>query len=325
MNWKVEEAIECLDDVYSPNSYILDGKIVTEENLDQFLRIVCQAKNRNQRNALFKKEFLLGFLKDSENVVSTIAYFIQDNFFIPIIGFLNDIDNKDLEAWLEYESGRNQSISPWFRLSYVNEKYRDEPRYSPDSFDVYPADKVRADLLEIMINRSYYFFDNKYKDETFSKFAKRHKKGLIAYPIDLDNLYYLYLTSELVELVGFQVFEIKSLHESVMYCEENGLDDLLIKVSNNLFFGSRNRKQQNKYFIFALCEKLKQKHFGTRETFRVVGNYLFNESSSVHRRYYEIQKELKAKNYSIDEIIRTYKLERKLRKALNDIVPEKFN
>jgi len=107
-------------------------------------------------------------------------------------------------------------------------------------------------------------------------------------------------------------------------CEEGNFDDLLSKVTNKLLLGPLNRKRQDRYFIFALCEKLKQNKIGTRESFRRVAKHLGSyKATTIHRRFYEIQDELKENNYSVEEVIRIYKLGDKLDKALEKIVSEK--
>ncbi len=125
-----------------------------------------------------------------------------------------------------------------------------------------------------------------------------------------------------VGFLAFNVTKFRSLVSSLYYnpntpqADKSLLSELAALLYNPLF----NRDiitQRGYWLIYLLVETLRQKGYGTRESFRKVAKHLRNKPSSIERRYFEKKMEAKENELTLDKIIKQFWLHRALEENLS--------
>ena len=80
-------------------------------------------------------------------------------------------------------------------------------------------------------------------------------------------------------------------------------DKSLNEITRSLvkFRSARNKKKN--YFLYCLCEKLYLENFGRRKSFKIVATSQSLPWKTVHRRFYDIQKEMKKNGIRFKDLI----------------------
>jgi hypothetical protein len=118
--------------------------------------------------------------------------------------------------------------------------------------------------------------------------------------------------ARLVRFLAFNIAQFRYLASDLYYnpykSEEN--KKFLAELTTILLDPDLNRNEITKrrnWLIYTLVETLKKK-YTIRDTYKKVGKHLNNSPKSIHRRYFDMKKEAKEKNLTLEDIIKQFGL-----------------
>jgi hypothetical protein len=205
------------------------------------------------------------------------------------IDFLENPTTKSLSSL----KGREQVLSASDVMKYIDlfEGYG-VPIWKQLEKAIYKPDELTYEFLNALLD--YKVMASAYLEEEI---------------LDLKKL-----LIHVVERAGFLAFNIRrfrSLVSSLYYNpntpqEDKGLLSELAALLYNPIFNRDIITQRGHWLIYFLVETLRQKGYGTNESFRKVAKHLHNKPSSIERRYFEKKMEAKEKEFTLDKIINQF-------------------
>jgi len=266
LKWDVETTNKCIEDLFSDDSEVIDGNIVKDKTVCDFLRICTKSKFYPINDQRIYKFFRDTFTGDIEE---TLIYFYNDYFFGPIIDYLRRIEKLSIDNTIKTDVD-DYPIDHSFYNAMTCTQYS----------TYFQAQKSIGFPIEVLILN----YSKKTKqDETFTAIE---------------------LVSKLIPKIGFKVFQseymsfnIVELHQSRSYKE-------LRIIANNLLSYCILKTKQDPELIYCLCYRLWLEDYGRRESFRIAGACLNIPYGSAHRRFYDVQEKLKKKGLRYEDIVK---------------------
>lgn len=266
----------CVKDLFLKNSPVIDGKIVKKKVVGEFLRVCIQfrtLKGKEKEYPLVITGEVIKFFYDnfkSLDPIKTLLYFFKDSFFAPVLFYLDQIYLCDLV----YPYPKNFKFSRQHGLS---------------------------NFYCLLTDLGYF----NYLDNSESK---THTIGTLveiyAASTDLDiDEYALSVAPDLINQIGYRIFAASIFRDSIVNSENMRRDRGLNLITSSLgkYRAARNKKKN--YFIYCLCQRLYDENYGRRKSFKIVAEGLSLPSGTVHRRFYDVEKEMKQRGISYRGLI----------------------
>jgi len=273
LNWDTELTRKCLESTFSDTN-IIDGNIVLEEDVSDFLRLCINT----DLDGLTISKFFRGNFTNLNKINETLRYFYHDTFFSYLVYF--------------------------FRSSFPKIFIKDNGKYGEYSFNymIY----VESGFSDWELRRSV--------DCPLELIIEGFRvKELDKYKCATDVI------SPLIPELGFRIFKSQYVLDEILEMQDLQYYRCLDKVAKNINSYFINWRKKTKYKNYYLCDRLYMEALcGRRESFRIVAKMLNIPEKSSHRRFYDVQKELKDKGMKIDNVLsieEIYQLDRSIERV----------
>lgn len=278
LNWDIKETEQAVIELLDYPSLV---------DIEGFLMICASAKNPKDR---WKKiiEFLLSTLEG--DLTKTVIILVKGDTCFSCVAKFNFYDLKNSHV---IKPVKNKKLPRLHHQRSFICTHSSEIAVIPN----WVKHDVRSDRL------SHQFVDIFISDR-YRKFAQNYDPSEFLNPRDL--------LIEVIGKVGLSAFNVgyfRDLATSLGYGPS--YDSFVRKLHQALIhpFVNRNEITLHKYWlIYVLVEKLRERGFGLRESFRKAARMLDQETSSIHTRYFERKKEVKEHNLKLKEIIEQFHL-----------------
>ena len=200
----------------------------------------------------------------TSDIEETLVYFYNDTFFGPVISYLHLIEESPNRFKLMDATMENNFLAV-LMLDLDMDKYQVQK-----SID-FP--------IEILIDNC----------------ARNTNQDV--YSLTLG------LVPKIITKIGFKVFQSEYVTENLLEYVDISYYKPLEKVATSLKSYYTNIKKQQHYYNYCLCERLWLGDYGRRQSFRIAAAIQDIPSTSAHRRYYDVLKELKEKGIRYEELI----------------------
>jgi len=265
LKWEVDITNKCLDNLFSDDAEVIDGNIVKDETVCDFLRICIKSKFYPIREQSVYNFFRNTF---SGDIVETVLYFYNDFFFGLTIEYLRVLESLTI----------NTKLNPKIEYSTMNSFY----------------DAMTSSLLiSSEAERSI--------DFPIDVLIYNHARQTNNNEYDLT----LEIVNKLTPRIGFKVFRSQYVTENLLYFTGVSRGLQLEQVVSSLKSYYTSIKKHQRYYSYCLCERLWLAGYGRRLSFKLAAEIQGKPSSSVHRRFYDVLNELKKQGLHYQDLIST--------------------
>lgn len=292
LNYDLETTKNCLKILFSENSSTIDNNVVYPEDVDEFLRICIESKNKKVRDRLFYTSILQNLAKkacqnEKGNQIKTIVYLIRDNFFSAILAYLDAIEGKKFNQKFERVIIGNLDTF-YFTM--------------PDDYMNYPKlNRKKSDIVDNLLSRILDEID------------------LRDYQCSFEQEYVVKLSTKLVQEVGFQMFVADMIRDSFVDLEELGRHKKMLNIASKGLVSYRKDTKGEYIFIFCLCETLRNKGYKMEDAYKLLNQIENKADTSIRRRYYQLKAEMKKKGINYNDLIRQYGLGRRINLTIEEM------
>jgi len=318
LRWPEKDTIKAIKQLDGVETYI---------DLSDVVRVSCKVNDPGNRWLVLLESLLEEtrklLTKGNINIVELIVDLLQEDAPFKIVAFFNNREHgfinryqTDTKSFIDWES----ALSPQYEISngrIDNLKYL----------------RFFGGLANNILLEKY--FKNTFNDKGYTKYLPYLYSENLQYSFiemllldyyedgDIEDLMF-----KVVSEVGVLAFNIELFRN---ISRESWLNPILSKNKNSIneIFSSFNeyyksnitKKTELKYWLYyTTVAKLREiKGLGYRESIRKLAELEYSSYYTIHSRYYKMKRIAKKREMNVDEIIRMYKLDRKVKDILATI------
>ena len=184
---------------------------------------------KNKQNEASVLNMLIPDLLVSKYAEYEVNYYIKDNFLFVLAPFIYSKDNHLVWERVNEICKENKDLHKILITHGITELYLDKFPMLESEYMIVPAKTLEL-FNEVLIGHIHVPYVEKYKDTTIIS-----PGALINYAEAIDETGPLFLEYENDKLVNIRREHIDTPHTIKVVCDENNINDILDKVSENIY------------------------------------------------------------------------------------------